>query len=311
MRANNGERRDREPGGRHSHDAGARRVYVLCAAATRCRAQICVGMTERDAARSTAYPSWLLERKGRTRWRQSLSPIIRTGPREPNIVRKSQSGTDRRQETYPVVHNLRKICRGNVHSSDRLLWTSDELDRADLAALESLQASRDASETVGQDLDVVGLQQSQHATTRRCRSRDAHLDVSRGEQPGERAVQLAPELTLRRQLHVAEHMHDRLALPQSRRVDLARQHDHDSPAGRERVDRGVLRLALRDRVERDVQRAAGERCDCAAEVGMCGAAVDDVRRAERLDVGCVLLGGGRDDRREARELRKLDRCACG
>lgn len=71
----------------------------------------------------------------------------------------------------------------------------------------------------------------------------------------------------------------------------------------------MLRVLLGDRVERVDERLAAQEHGERAREGLGGErAVEDVHRAEGLEEDPVLEGGGRDDGREALELRHLDGC---
>ena len=107
-------------------------------------------------------------------------------------------------------------------------------------------------------------------------------------------------------MHIAEDVRNKLVLRDLLLVDRLVEHDDEGPAGREDVVRQVLRVAQRDGVVGDLDGLGGDRLDRALDLGRRERAVDDVRRADGLQVRLVVLRGGGDDGREAGELSELD-----
>lgn len=88
---------------------------------------------------------------------------------------------------------------------------------------------------------------------------------------------------------------------------LALEREDDVALRRDDVDRDALRVRERDRVVDVLGAPARELRDLRDLRVVLQLAVDDVRRAERLEQGRVVQGRGGDDGREAREAGDLDR----
>lgn len=86
----------------------------------------------------------------------------------------------------------------------------------------------------------------------------------------------------------------------------AGQDDDERPAGSEDCIADILRLGLGDGVEHNLDRCGSDFPDLRDEGGVGEVAIEDVRRAQALQMLSVAEGGRSDDGAEASEFRELD-----
>lgn len=143
----------------------------------------------------------------------------------------------------------------------------------------------------------------------------AEIDQTYHDLPGleplrEPTVQRDTDLPVLRSLHVSKRGDDRLVVARFLRGDDVGEGQNEVATGREDVVREWLRVCERDRVVDELDRL----CPCdlgnfSLDRGCWERAVNDMRRAERLQECLVAEGSSCDDGREPGKLRDLNSCA--
>jgi hypothetical protein len=166
--------------------------------------------------------------------------------------------------------------------------TSDQLQPRNLVPLHPVQTVDDAVQTVRKHLDRIRLEHSLLQPPR-----DKIM------------VQRRHELNLARR---SQQAHDGPELLPIRWLHRRRQDGGDLTPGGEELEADGLRGLDGDGVVHELDRLLGDGADLSLEVGGGSLAVEDVRRADGLEVFLVGERGGGDDRAKARDSGELDDC---